>query len=181
MHKIIEVAPDAKHLLSLFAKDSSLNCLRYQQYLRIYIPYAEYVAFVKFCIKNNITVLYFDLELYSMNLHIEQKLSRLYLMDISEIVLYELSLSCRMHRECLDIRHSFEDVQKIVALDSCLELFNGLDEDCRRLCLKTMSNYMQQFGNLEGLPQELQRIFCYGLYLRAISLKKDATKFNIGG
>ena len=145
------------------------------------MPFEEYVKFVKFCIRNKLSVLTFSLPMYAKNIYNDQMLVRLYFLDMSEIILVELYKAVTNQRECINVRHIFEDIRVVAPISKCAAMFNRLEETYRQQGVNACSKYTQNGLQVSQLTAEEKDVLCYGLYLRALSFKKDANKFNVGG
>lgn len=177
-----EISPDSKHLLYIFAKDESVNYFRFQDCLNIYISYSEYVMFVKFCIKNNLHVLHFNFDIYKNALYKEQVLKRLYLLDMSDVILFEVLLGYYNDKPCTNIRHIFDsDVSLFISMDECIGLFNEVDEICRQKSLDMLYKKLPNGFDIDKLFGNNKINFHYALALRALSFKTDIEEFNVGG
>lgn len=177
-----EIIPDAQHLLCIFAKDSAVNAFRFQDCISLCIAYSEYVQFVKFCLKANLQVLHFKSDVYMHALTKEQVLKRLYLLDLADVVLFEVFLSCQAQKPCTNIRHSFDsNVSSIITMDECIDLFNKLDGSCREKGLNLLQKETPADFDYSQLVGNAKINYYYGLTLLALSFKTDLKEFNIGG
>lgn len=180
MHEI-QLYPDAEHLLTVFAKDASMNTLRGQSRVYIYISYEEYLEFVKFCIYNNLPVLYLRLSKYAEKIYDSQTMMRLYYLDVSEIILFEMFHGFGCGGTCINIRHLFKDEELFVDFAKCGRQFFAMDKCYQDKSMESVMPFVRSVGDLNGMTKDLQKILNYGLYLRALSFNTDAVKFNIGG
>jgi len=180
MHEI-QLYPDAKHLLAVFAKDASMNTLRGQSRIYIYISYEEYLEFVKFCIYNNLPVLYLKLSKYAEKIYDSQTMMRLYYLDVSEIIMYEMFHGFGYGEACINIRHLFNSEESLVNFAACGRRFFAMDKYYQDKSMDSIMPFVRRAGDLSGMTADLQKILNYGLYLRALSFNPDAVKFNIGG
>lgn len=182
MQKMIELNPDANHLLALFAKDTFYQPYRFQKYLRIIISYHEYKIFVKICIRNNLNILHFSLQKYQDALKDSNLLKRLYFLDLSDVIIHELLLSCSFDRPCIDIRHFFDTASDLISIDECGTAFEILDNDYKSKSFDLLEKDKSNFTLINAqLDTRKQRIFEYGMYLRALAFKSKAEEFNIIG
>lgn len=182
MQKMIELNPDANHLLALFAKDTFYQPYRFQEYLRIVIGYSEYKMFVKVCIRNNLSVLHFSLQKYQDALKDSNLLKRLYLLDLSDVIIHELLLSCSYDKPCIDIRHFFESAVDLVSMYDCGDAFETLDVNCKTKSLDLLEKDKSNFLLINTqIDSSKQRILEYGMYMRALAFKPKAEEFNIIG
>lgn len=177
-----EIIPDAQHLLCIFAKDSAVNSFRFQDCISLYCTYSEYVQFVKFCLKANLQVLHFKSDVYMNALSKEHVLKRLYLLDLADVVLFEVFLSYQLQKPCTNIRHSFDsNIASIITMDEYIDLFNKIDDSCRQKGLNLLQKKMPVDFDQSLLVGNAKVNYYYGVTLLALSFKTDLKEFNIGG
>mgnify|MGYP004616987073 FL=1 len=177
-----EIIPDSKHLLCIFAKDSAVNSFRFQDCISLYVSYSEYVQFVKFCLKANLQVLHFKSDVYVNALPKEQILKRLYLLDLADVVLFEVFLSYQLQKPCTNIRHSFDNnITSIITMSEFIDLFNEVDDSCRQKGLSLLQKKIPIDFDENQLVGNAKVNYYYGVTLLALSFKTDLKEFNIGG
>lgn len=181
MQKNIEVILDEQHLLSLFAKDDLYKPYRFQQGICIVIPYSAYVSFVRICLRNNLSVFRLGLHKYREALQNENLMQRLYLLDISDVILHELYLSCAENKYCIMVQHLFNTADDLVKYDDCAALFDEMPEDCKQKSLDLFVKEIAEYSNISDISKYKQSILDYGMYLRTLSFCKEAKIFNIVG
>ena len=184
MQKIIEVNLNADKMLSLFAKDTFYKPYRFQSDLRINISFEQYRKFVLICLHNNLDVLHFSFQMYRRALQDDMLLKRIYLLDMSDVILHELFVSCMFNKPSISVEHFFDSASHMISMSACSKLFSTLPESNKDKSFKLL----EQDAAFEAskhceLDDCKQTIFSYGMYLRAVSFNKVLDEeFNmIGG
>ena len=172
---------DADHLLSIFAGTDIRHPYRFQPNVRIYVPFEEYVKFVKNIVKTNLRLLTFPLDLYerALNNANSETLVNLYYVDLSKAITSELCMACLYGKDCTEICHDFSLTVDRRDFGQIKELFDKVSlEDVTKA-----ANYVREDLNSRlrtvTLSEHNTHMFYYAVLLRSFSFNKSPIKFNV--
>lgn len=177
---------NSRHLLSIFASSKKEQPWRFQPNVRFYVPFKEYMTFVKEILRSDYRWLAFPRESYITALNSlaenSDRLIRLYYNDIAYAMYYELCLASERGEGCSLILPDFEDGLEVQLTELSDRLPEFVTQEKMEAGLLGVKSYMPMcmiIDNSNSANTRNALIRDYIIFLKCLMQQEGVTKLNI--